>query len=412
VELVLLSVGILIVVSVLLRVGLLLVSASRQFAHKQRQRQIELEILTERLETLKKIRADEESARTSWGGFRKFVVREKIPEGGGDICSFYLTPHDQKPLPSFQPGQYLTFKFNIPGTPKPVTRCYSLSDSPTHPDYYRITVKKIPSGVASTYLHEQTQKGDIIDVKAPGGKFVLDITSQKPIVLIGGGVGITPLLCMLNTLTLKGSKQEVWLFYGVRNGAQRVMKDHLAGLIEKFDNVHLRVCYSQPSEEDILGKTYDYTGHVSVDLLKQWLPSNNYGFYICGPPEMMGTITHGLKDWGVPDDQIAYEAFGPATVKKVPSSASPDSVAQGIEVFFAKSGKKCVWEAQGGTLLELAEGNGVAIDFGCRAGNCGTCLTAVKSGGVRYLSEPGFAPEAGSCLTCISVPKTSLTLDA
>ena len=410
-ELILQSIGVLILVGVLLWVILLLYSAFKQFVHKQKQRQLELEILTNRLETLKKIKADEESARSSWGGFRKFVLRQRVLESE-DICSFYLTPHDQKPLPAFQPGQYLTFKFNVPGNPKGVTRCYSLSDSPTHPDYYRITVKKVPSGVASTYLHENLKEGDIVDVKAPSGKFVLDMLSQKPIVLIGGGVGITPLLSMLNTLTQRDAKQEIWLFYGLRNGPVYAMKDHLVGLKEKFDNLNLRICYSQPSDTDVLGKTYDIKGHVSVEILKECLPSNNYGFYICGPPSMMGTVSQGLKDWGVPDDQIAFEAFGPATVKKVPSPESPEPVAQAIEVFFSKSGKKCEWQAKSGSLLELAEGNGVVIDFGCRAGNCGTCLTAVKSGEVRYLTEPGFQPETGSCLTCVSVPKTSLTLDA
>lgn len=415
--LVLQSIGLLIVAVVVLRVILLLVSSWRQLVHKQRQHRLAIELGSHRVEASKS-RLEREQIRL-WDGYRKFVLSKKASEAK-DICSFYLAPNDGKSLPPFKPGQYLTFKLNLPGLSKPLIRCYSLSDSPNHTAYYRVSVKKLlpppdrrdlSPGKVSTFFHDHLQEGDILDVKAPSGKFFLDVTRGVPVVLIGGGVGLTPVLSMLNSLTANGSPGEVWFFYGVRNGVEHMMKDHLTQLNLEFDSLHLHVCYSAPGEEDVLGRDYHHKGHVDLNLFKSLLPSNNYEFYICGPPEMMGAITHDLKSWGVPDNKVFFESFGPATVKKaVPEAAAVSST--GVMVTFGKGDKTCPWDPNSGSLLEFAEANGVNIDSGCRAGNCGTCLTAVKSGEVTYLSPPGSTPESGSCLPCISVPKTSLSLDA
>jgi hypothetical protein len=177
----------------------------------------------------------------------------------------------------------------------------------------------------------------------------------------------------------------------------------------------MNICYSDPTDQDAKGRDYDLAERVSVGLFKRLLPSNNYEFYICGPPPLMNQMTQELIDWGCPEERIHFEAFGPATVKKlqpVVAATAPPAAESVIEITFAKSGKKCAWKEGVGSLLELAEANGVTIDFGCRAGNCGTCLTAIQSGEVSYLVDHGAKPEAGSCLACISVPKTSLVLDA
>ena len=369
----------------------------------------------------------------SWNGFRKFRVHRKVKENS-DICSFYLVPHDGKPLPAFAPGQYLTFEISIPETSKsggapgknskPVIRCYSLSDSPNRSDYYRVSIKKIPSpsgkpelppGLVSNYFHNHLKEGDIVDVKAPSGHFYLDLTKQGPVVLIAGGVGVTPVLSMLNAIVEGGSKREVHFFYGLRNKTEHIMKEHLDRVAAENPNVHLHVCYSNPEGGDAAGKDYHYAERVSVGLFKKILKSNNYEFYICGPPPMMNQITQDLAAWGVPEKAVFFEAFGPASVKKLvpPPSAVPASAAQpALQVTFAKSGKTFPWKADSTSILDFAAENGVAIDSGCRAGNCGTCITAIKSGEVCYLVESGAKPEAGSCLTCISVPKNNLTLDA
>jgi len=414
------GIGAIIVGAVLLQIIFLLISSVRLLVYQHRQRTLALDLLQHRVEIAKARRLEQEETELSWNGFRKFVIKRKVEEAQ-DISSFYLSPHDSKRLPRFKPGQYLTFKLNIPGNPKPVIRCYSLSDSPNHSDHYRITIKRLsapsnkpdlPNGLVSTYFHDRLKEGDILDVKAPSGKFFLDLSVDFPMVLVGGGVGITPILSMLKGVTESQSKREVWLFYGVPGGSHHIMKEYLAQLSGEFDNLHLQVCYSKPTDHDVPGKEYHHAGHITVELFKRVLPANNYEFYICGPPSMMESLTQDLLSWGVPTDKIFFEAFGPATVKRVTAAPMLLEETPGIDVIFAKSGKKCPWNPKAGSLLDFAESNGITIDFGCRAGNCGTCLTAIKGGEVTYLTDPGTMPEAGSCLTCISVPKGHVTLDA
>jgi hypothetical protein len=299
-------------------------------------------------------------------------------------------------------------------------RCYSLSDC-SKPDYYRVTVKKVPPprdkpevppGRASSFFHDHLKIGDILDVKAPSGHFFLDTSKQTPIVLIGGGVGITPVLSMLNAVVESGSKREVWFFLGVRNSLQHPMQQHLEALSRKNENVHLYVCYSQPTKGCIKGRDFDYIGHVSVDLARQLLKSNNYEFYFCGPPPMMSALYEQLRTWGVPEPRINFEAFGPATVKRLKDSHEPAPSQQEVNVTFTRSEKSAPWDPETGSLLDFAENQGVSIDYGCRAGNCGTCLTAIQSGEVEYVGTPGEMPEQGSCLVCLSIPKSDLKLDA
>lgn len=365
--------------------------------------------------------AERDRATLTWNGIRKYRIDRKVQEGGG-ICSFYLKPHDGKGHPPFDPGQYLTFQLKIPGKDKPVIRCYSLSDSPLQRDYYRVSIKKVPPprdkpemppGLSSNFFHDQLEEGDILDVKAPSGKFFMDQTKHTPVVLIGGGVGLTPVMSMVNTIVLSGSKREAHFFYGVRNRKEHVMKEHLEQLARDHENIHLHICYSDPEEGDEEGRDYQHAERVSVDLFKRALPSNNYDFYICGPPPMMESLVKDLGEWGVPDANVHFEAFGPASVKKAKPKPAEDAAApaEKFEVEFAKSGKKVAWDASFDSLLEFGEAQGIAMDSGCRAGNCGTCITAVKSGDVKYVEEPGSPPEAGSCLVCVSVPKGNLVLD-
>ena len=363
-----------------------------------------------------------EQAQTGWNGIRKFTVVKKNTECE-DIHAFYLKPHDGRPLPAFKPGQYLTFQLDLPGRDKPLIRCYSLSDSPHQKDYYRVTIKKekappdkpeLPPGAGSGYFSDVVKEGDILNVKAPTGHFFLDMTKSNPVVLIAGGVGITPMLCMTNAIAASGSKREAWFFFGVRNQREHIHKAELEKLAAENDNIHLHVCYSKPSEKDIKGKDYHHEGRVGIELLKELLPSNNFEYYLCGNGAFMKSITDGLEVWGVPDKDVYFEAFGPATVKKKTAAPTPEETTHlaKINVTFGRSGKTIRWEPATENLLEFARAQGVKIDSGCCAGSCGSCVVAIKSGEVDYLKKPDASPEAGTCLTCVCRPKNDLVLDA
>jgi len=418
--------GLAVIALVAVQAMLFVVGSVSRLSREKKAQALSLQLLQERIDAARASRAKVEQAVSSWNGWRKFQVFKRAPEPG-DVCSFYLRPHDGKPLPAFRPGQYLTFQLNIPGKDKPVIRCYSLSDAPRQ-DYFRVSIKRCPAprdkpgiapGLCSNFFHDSVKEGDILDVKAPGGHFFIDMEATTPVVLIAGGIGITPVLSMLNALAQDGTlKRQVHFFLGVRSSNDHPMKAHLEELKRLHDKLDLHVCYSEPAKDDAKDRDFRHGERVSIDLFKRVLPSNNFDFYLCGPPPMMESIVAGLEAWGVPDEKVHFEAFGPASIKKVkkdeppagPASAGPSVSA--LEVVFAKSAKTCTWTPTLGTLLELAEKNGVTLDFGCRAGNCGTCITAIKEGDVHYSTPPGAAPEKGSCLTCVAVPSTRLVLDA
>ncbi|MDP6876479.1 MAG: 2Fe-2S iron-sulfur cluster-binding protein [Alphaproteobacteria bacterium] len=416
------AIGGLIIVAAFAQLAVLLYGTWRGAALARVRQDLDNELLRQRVvaETLS---GEIERSKTvaTWSGLRKFRIRDKVQDGG-DICSFYLVPHDGKALPPFAPGQYLTFNLRLPDRDRPLVRCYSLSDSPFQTGYYRVSIKRqgppprepgAPPGLGSYFFHDELNSGDIVDVKAPSGNFFLDLSKHSPVVLIGGGVGLTPMLSMLNAICESGSQRETWLFYGVRNSDEHIMREHLEALEAEHEHVHVQICYSDPEGDEAEGRDFDHGCRVSVDLFKRVLPSNNFEFYICGPPPMMDSLTSDLREWGVPDGDVYFEAFGPASVKKTATAAvSAETLPVGQLVTFTRSNKKVTWDGSHGSLLDLAEDSGIALDSGCRAGSCGSCITAVKTGEVSYMEEPGTLPEDGSCLTCIAVPKTDLALDA
>jgi ferredoxin-NADP reductase len=397
-------------------VGLLFAFRRAQFDAQRHD--YELTSFREELTDIRERRRKVADAPLTWNGFRKFVVKRKSAENQ-DICSFYLTPHDAKPIPEFKPGQYLTFQLTHPQKNSPLVRCYSLSDRPNG-EYYRVSIKRAitpnaPDGVGSGMFHDRIKEGDILDVRAPAGHFFLELANPQPLVLIAGGIGITPMLSMLATLVHQKSRREVWFFYGIRNSNEYVFVKELAALARDNPYLRLRVCFSQPGEFDRPGEDFHLPGRVNVELLKRELPSNNFLFYYCGPGPMMESLTNDLKAWGVPEAHLHYETFGPSSVKRVSQATTPPFGTTAVARFsvkFRKSAKTLTWIGSHGSLLELAESAGVAIASGCRAGNCGTCVVALQSGEVSYIQPPGSPPEARTCLACIAQPKGDLELDA
>jgi len=417
------GVGALIVAAALAEAGFAILSRLRRVSFEQNRYDLALENLEERLMTARVRRVDRERESQSWNGVRKFRVDRKVDEGG-DITSFYLEAHDAKPIPSFQPGQYLTFSMKVPDKKRPEVRCYSLSDK-ANPYGYRVSIKRVPPprnapeappGQVSNFFHDHVSEGDIVDCLAPGGDFFLDIAHRGPIVLIAGGIGLTPMVAMLNSVLERGFDREVWLFYGVRDTREPVMMDHLTEVARQHsDHFRLNMCYSGVDVNELTPDP-DVTNHgerVSVDLFKRTLPSSNFDYYICGPPPMMDSITHDLREWGVPDAHVHFESFGPASVSKSPKAEEVAAGSEaGLVISFAKSGEEHPWDPAAGNLLAFALDKDIDIPSGCRAGNCGTCVSAIKEGEIEYLKQPGQKPDEGSCLTCISVPMTNLVIDA
>lgn len=244
-----------------------------------------------------------------WMDFKEFEVADKVEESSL-ITSFYLKPKDGVQLPAFEPGQYITIKLHIPGEKNIVNRQYSLSAAPNS-DYYRISVKREadnqPEGKASNYLHDHVNKGDIVELSAPAGDFYLDVNNDAPVVLMSGGVGITPMMSMLETLAANNSSREIVFIHAARNEEAHAFKEHTKQLVNELENARSYVAYAEKKPETIC----DVEGHISADFLKETVPANAV-CYVCGPVPFMGEVVGHLSANGIPEEQIKFEFFGPA----------------------------------------------------------------------------------------------------
>ena len=379
----------------------------------------------------------------SENGFRAFRVVKKHAESD-IITSFYLAPTDAGPLWDVKPGQYITLR--VPTADDHVLKTYSVSSDPSETDHYRISVKReaglngAPDGIGSTWLHDQVAVEDTIEIAAPRGVFYLDEDSTRPVVLLSGGVGLTPMVSMLHRL--KDSARDVYFLHACENGRVHALRDEV--MAQTNDRVQAQFVYRMPED----GDQFDASGMIDKTFLQNLLPIDDYDVYLCGPVPFMVAMYGLLQDLGVPKTRIAYEFFGKvASLDQLVSKAAPEKVAskaaskaaptiqaltfltdpdawaaadektapvqaasQG-QVSFRKSGASADWDGSANSLLELAENAGLEPEFSCRAGICSACKCTLVSGEVEYFEEPLVAPENGKVLICCSRPKGAVVLD-
>ena len=250
----------------------------------------------------------EENAQKAggWSDTRDFTI-VKMHQETPLITSFYLQPSDQGVVAEYTAGQYISIYLQPEGQDYQQVRQYSLSGV-FDKKGYRISVKKELNdqgeGLVSNYLHSQFKVGDTVKVTPPCGEFVLQKT-DNPVVLISGGVGITPMQAMLETLTQQTESREVHFIHGAQDRQHHAFKNKLDLLAEKQKvNVH---CFYQQADTLLSG---EYQGLIDIQKIHNLLPAGAE-YYICGPLVMMKAVYQQLKDLKVSDDQIHYEVFGP-----------------------------------------------------------------------------------------------------
>ncbi|KHO64441.1 NO-inducible flavohemoprotein [Pseudomonas flexibilis] len=260
-------------------------------------------------------RLREESANHTggWNDWRTFVVQEKNPESEV-ITSFVLAPADGGPLANFQPGQYISLAVQVPTLGLQQIRQYSLSDMPNGRTY-RVSVKREaepgqPPGQVSCLLHDHVQVGDELKVSPPYGNFHIDVEAHTPIVLISGGVGLTPMVSMLKTALQKPARQVVFV-HGARNSRVHAMRDRLRQAEREHANFKVLVFYNEPLAEDVEGRDYDHPGLVDVKAIRDEILLPDADYYICGPIPFMRLQHDALENLGIPEGRIHYEVFGP-----------------------------------------------------------------------------------------------------
>ncbi|MFD1447862.1 NO-inducible flavohemoprotein [Oceanobacillus profundus] len=247
-----------------------------------------------------------------WIDYRNFKVIKKEVESDV-ITSFYLQPEDGEAFPSYQPGQYITVKAVIDGENYNHLRQYSLSCAPGE-EFYRISVKREdafedqPKGVVSSFLHEHINEGDMLAISAPAGDFFLNAEDTRPLVLMSGGVGLTPMISMLETAIKEQPEREVIYIHAAKSSKFHAMKERVKEIAGQNNHVKSYTVYDSPSE----GDSFDKAGRIDYDWLSSILPTNDAAFYFCGPKGFMRAMYQHLKAYQVNDTDIHFEIFGPS----------------------------------------------------------------------------------------------------
>ncbi|AWN39532.1 NO-inducible flavohemoprotein [Methylobacterium durans] len=249
-----------------------------------------------------------------WNGWRDFVV-ESVRQESETIRSFVLMPEDGRPVLRHEPGQYLGFLLDLPGHGV-LKRNYSISCAPND-RAYRITVKREgkadePAGIVSNWLHDHAQPGTVLRAAPPAGDFFLDQESHDPVVLVSGGVGLTPMMSMLETIAAAAPERPTWYVHGALNGRVHAMRDHAKALTAGNENLRLRTFYAEPEAQDRPGEHYDAAGLISADWLVRQTPHDAATYYLCGPKPFLRALVNGLQRQGIPAVRIRFEFFGPA----------------------------------------------------------------------------------------------------
>jgi ferredoxin-NADP reductase/MOSC domain-containing protein YiiM/ferredoxin len=352
----------------------------------------------------------------AWPGFRPLTVTA-ITSESDSVISVCLEDPDGTPLADARPGQYLTVRVRPDQGQRSLLRNYSLS-GPPGAGYYRISVKRELRGAASGYLATRLAVGDRLDIAAPRGAFILDRT-DAPVLLISAGIGVTPVLAMLQALAQRHSDREIWWLHGARNGREHSFAADARALLASLPRTRSCVYYSHPGPDDVQGRNFDGAGRLTGPVLAELAPPREAQAYLCGPVPFMADISAGLASLGVEAAHIHTEPFGPAPsstpgIAAVPARAPhppAGPAGNGPTISFARSDLAIPWSDDYGSLLELAEACDVPVRWSCRTGVCQTCETTLVAGSVRYRPDPVEPPPDGSVLICCSQARGEIALD-
>ncbi|MDK4717805.1 NO-inducible flavohemoprotein [Rhizobium sp. CNPSo 3968] len=256
------------------------------------------------------IRESLEAQVGGWNGWRPFVIAEKREESSV-ITTFILKPADGGSIVRHKPGQYLTFRLFLPDGSQ-IKRNYSISCSPND-DYYRISVKREAKGAGgSRFLHDTAQVGDTIEATPPAGDFFLPEEPVRPVILLSAGVGLTPMVSMVETIGGHYPDVHTHYVHAALNSSTHAMDRHVRSIARDHGRISVATFYSEPAPTDAAGLTHDFDGFISVDWLKHNTPFETGEFYLCGPKPFLKSLVTGLWNAGVEADRIHFEYFGPA----------------------------------------------------------------------------------------------------
>jgi ferredoxin-NADP reductase len=372
-------------------------------------------------------------ARTGlWKGqLRVVAIFRETPQ----VKTFRLRDPQGGVIPfSFVPGQFLTYSAEIDG--KRVRRSYTIASSAAQTAYVETTIKREEKGIFSDYMHDKIVEGDLIDVMGPSGIFTFTGKEADSVVLIGGGVGITPLMAAIRYLADTAWPGEIYLVYGARSTEEFIFRDELEHRQRRMHNLHVAATMARSAGTSWMGAE----GPINKEFLTQSVPDlTKRHVHLCGPPGMMQAMKKLLAEVGVPAEQVKTEAFGPAlgavpppgvtevtTIQPVAAGLAADAAASTptmgapaigpatASIRFSKSNKVAPLPPDK-SVLEIAESIGVPIDYSCRVGTCGVCKTQLLEGKVTMEVEEALTAEdkaQGIILACQAKSIGNLVVEA
>jgi len=349
-----------------------------------------------------------------WPGFKAMRVARIVPETPA-VASIYLSTTDGTALPEARPGQYLSVRLAVDDA-APAVRSYSLSSTPAA-DTYRISVKHESHGRVSSYIHATLHPGDLVDIAAPRGAFVLE-AGTRPIALISAGIGATPVLAMLHQLAATRDPRPVWWIHVAHDRAHHAFADEAHALLTQLPQAHEHVYYTAEATPHP-DEPYVAHGRPTAPTLTAMGIPTDADAYLCGPPAFMDGIGSLLRDHGLAPERIHTEQFsalpainpGVTPTVAVRPHQPPGPTGTGPLITFARSGITTRWSPAHASLLDLAEACDVPTRWSCRTGVCHTCITHLVAGDITYTTPPLELPEEGTVLVCCSRPTTEVVLD-
>ena len=355
-------------------------------------------------------------ASRPWSGE---LVIARIFDETPDVKTFRLVPVDGAALPfTYTAGQYLNLALTVDG--RRVNRSYTIASSPTRGGHVEISVKR-GQGPGSGHLHDTWREGQRVRVSAPAGAFVFDPGPATRVVLIAGGIGITPMMSTIRSLTDRAWRGDIYLLYSVKTAADIAFRDELAWLAARHPNLHTRILvtrepYAAPGGSNAVIRA----GQITADVIASFVPDLRHGpVFLCGPAPMMAAMRETLLTIGVPDAEILEEAFlSRPAVLDAPMEAAEDADAPlptgDTAIVFRRAGR-AIESPPGQTVLEAAEDAGVSIPYECRSGICGQCKTTLVSGRVAMEVQDALSAAdraRGLILACQARPLQPLEVDA
>jgi ferredoxin-NADP reductase/MOSC domain-containing protein YiiM len=355
-----------------------------------------------------------DAAHPAAPGFHPLSIA-RIDRESADVVSLTLRAEGLAPA---LPGQYVVLRLESPADGRTTFRSYSLSGAAST-RCYRISVKIEPHGRAGTILSEQVRVGDVLEVSAPRGGFILE-NNDRPLLLLSAGIGITPVLAMLHALAVARSNRPVLWLHSARDGEHHLFAAEVRCLLQSVPHARSCVCFSRPRVVDVLGRDFDFAGRISLGLLTELAVPLNADVYLCGPDSFMTQMRDLLTQLGAAPARVHAELFNggerltpgiSSTPKREPHLPLKEP-ATGLAITFARSGLTAHWDpAAYANILELAEACDVPVRWSCRAGVCHNCESGLVTGRVVYGPPPLEPPATGNILICCSQPASDLVMD-